>query len=149
MDNLPKLAQTVAVGGTYYVAGDTPPLNHAKKITNPRNWRGGEVPDFDKYLVDDEDTADGVRNSSAANAQRTGLPGFGPDNERTGGEPATKPAAGAGSDDPDDDSDDDSDETGGDGDGGEGGGTSTTTPAPAKATPRKAAKAAAAAAPAQ
>lgn len=124
MAKLPKLARTVGVGGTYYVQGDTPPLHHAKKITNARNWEGGEVPNFDTYMVDDEDTAEGIRNSSAANAQRSGLPGFAADQTGTGSEGAGtgEPAAGTG---------EPAAETSGDG-------TGTSTTAPAKTAARKA-----------
>lgn len=75
MAKLPPLARTVAVGTTYYRKGDTPPLHHARKITGARNWEGGKTPDFDA-ASEPTDPATGVTNSSAANAQRTGLPGF-------------------------------------------------------------------------
>lgn len=79
---LPPLARTVAVGSTYYAAGSIPPLAHARKITNKKNWEGGVVPDFENGGYEDgpetEDSA--VHNSSAVNAGRTGLPGFGPGN---------------------------------------------------------------------
>lgn len=78
MAKLPPLARTVAVGSTFYRAGDTPPLYHARKITNPKNWQGGKVPDFDGF-EDGDHTAAGTSNGDAANARRTGLPGFGED----------------------------------------------------------------------
>jgi hypothetical protein len=87
MAELPPLARTVGVGSTYYGAGDVPTLAHARKITNPKNWTGGKVPDFDAIAEaagdDDVDAgADkGVTNGSAANAQRSGLPGFGADSQ--------------------------------------------------------------------
>lgn len=80
MAKLPPLARSVMVGSTAYRAGDTPPLDHAAKITNPLNWEGGKVPNFDNG-EDGDHTANGITNSDAANAQRTGLPGFGTDSQ--------------------------------------------------------------------
>jgi hypothetical protein len=83
MAKLPPLARTVTVGGTWYKAGDTPPLYHAKLITNPRNWEGEKVPDFEK-ASEPKDPATGVTNSDAAVAAQTSLPG--PNPTQTGSE---------------------------------------------------------------
>jgi hypothetical protein len=114
MAELPPLARTVAVGGVYYQAGDQPPLRHAKQITNPKNWTGNKVPDFDNVDEPDE-PARGVGNSDAANAQRTGLPGFG------AADPATTESAAATGADAKGDTDGDGDGGDPDGDGDKGG----------------------------
>ena len=88
MAKLPPLARTVAVGTVYYRAGDTPPLHHARKITNPRNWEGGKTPDFDA----EPDPAEPETGTSgdADDTERTGLDGLREDQggAQTGGEGA-------------------------------------------------------------
>lgn len=129
MAKLPPLARTVAVGTTYYRKGDTPPLHHAVKITNPKNWEGGKVPNFEQpthtqgptagatteqHGVGDE-SGDGKEPETSDEETGTGA-GTGPDAPDPSpdtGDPDQAPAAG---DDP---------------------GTAAT-PEPAKAAPRKA-----------
>jgi hypothetical protein len=168
---LPPLARSVLVGSTAYRIGDIPPLKHARKITNPRNWEGGETPDFDNGGYEDTvETVDGIGNSDAANAGRTGLPGFGADGvpknlvtdttgdqhallKRTGGEGAGSGEggtddAGEGGDDEDGKGDGDGGDTG-TGDTGQGEAATATTPgagAPTASRARKATKATAASA---
>lgn len=165
---LPPIARSVLVGSTAYRAGDIPPLKHARKITNPKNWEGGKTPDFDQY-EDGVETVDGIGNSDAANAGRTGLPGFSSDGSpkqlvtevdpqngqlvtRTGSEGAGTGETTGTTDDTggDDTGGDDPDDTGGDdpgtGDGNSGDGTAATTATPNTGTPagtrpRKATKA--------
>lgn len=41
------LAETVYVDGRRHVRGTIPPVDDAKRITNPLAWEDGEVPDLD------------------------------------------------------------------------------------------------------
>lgn len=107
-DNAPRagarLASRVNVGGTWYGPADEVPLDVAVRITNPKAWEGGRVPDEVAAAAKRAaGTSSGTSETSGAGTGDTGGDGGGatptPDTsgaQDSGSDPATRAAAGTG-----------------------------------------------------
>jgi hypothetical protein len=65
-----RLAAYVHVAGQWYRPGDMPPPEVAARITNPKAWQGGVLPDLPDVKADAESAADDPSRDAAANPDK-------------------------------------------------------------------------------